>query len=263
MQITDQLGRILSFKEHPKRIVSLVPSQTELLVDLGLINSIVGITKFCVHPIELRKTKIIVGGTKQVHFSKIEALQPDIILCNKEENTLEMVQELEKIAPVHISDIFTLQDNLQLINQYGELFNVEESARKLEENINFQHQDFLKFVKNKPTIKVGYFIWREPYMVAANNTFIDYLLRLNNFKNCFSNKERYPEVAIEEIILVQPELIMLSSEPYPFKEKHIEELKTQLPTTKVVLVDGEFFSWYGSRLLLAFNYFKKFRMQLS
>ncbi len=118
----DQLGREVILEGVPKRIISLVPSQTELLCYLGLEASIVGITKFCVHPENLRKEKKIVGGTKNVHFDRIRDLSPDIILCNKEENTLEMVLELEKIAPVHISNVISLEDTYQLISQYGEIF---------------------------------------------------------------------------------------------------------------------------------------------
>ena len=118
----DQLNRSIIINETPKRIVSLVPSQTELLVDLGLEDAIVGITKFCVHPSHLKGEKAIVGGTKQVHFDRIKALNPDIILCNKEENTKAMIQELEKIATVHISDIYTIADSIELIMLYGALF---------------------------------------------------------------------------------------------------------------------------------------------
>src|SRR5690606_15229799 len=124
----DQLHRPLLLEKTPKRIISLVPSQTELLVDLGLESSIVGVTKFCVHPIHIKEEKVIVGGTKQVHFDKIRDLKPDIILCNKEENTKEMILELEKIATVHISDIYTIDDTLELIELYGDLFLKKDAA---------------------------------------------------------------------------------------------------------------------------------------
>ena len=257
MKISDQLNRTLVFEETPKRIVSLVPSQTELLVDLGLENSIVGVTKFCVHPVHLRKSKTIVGGTKQVHYDKIKALQPDIILCNKEENTKEMVVELEKIAPVHVSDIYTIDDTIVLMNQYGELFSVHEKSTEITNKLKNLVENFQAYVANRPVMKVAYFIWREPWMVAGNNTIIDHLLSLNKFENVFANLPRYPEVAISSLIETnKPDFVFLSSEPYPFKEKHIEELKKLLPNTKILLVDGEYFSWYGTRLLRAFSYYK-------
>jgi len=234
-----------------------VPSQTELLVDLGLEDSIVGVTKFCVHPDYLRKGKTIVGGTKQVHYGKIKALQPDLILCNKEENTKEMVEELEKIAPVHVSDIYTIDDTAELIKQYGELFSIHNKATEITNKLIDLVDDFKNYIINRPVKKVAYFIWRKPWMVAGNNTIIDHLLSLNKFKNVFANLSRYPEVDINTLVEKnKPDFVLLSSEPYPFKEKHIEELKGIIPKTKILLVDGEYFSWYGTRLLEAFNYFK-------
>ena len=260
--IRDQLQRELNIKAVPKRIVSLVPSQTELLVALGLEENIVGITKFCVHPEHLSKSKSIVGGTKKVHFEKIRELNPDIILCNKEENTLEMVLELEKIAPVHVSEIIDFEDVLNLIEMYGKLFDRSQGANQL--NLKLQDKK-RKFEKEIPVIqkKVAYFIWRGPWMVAGGNTFINSQLKLNGWENIFENKEsRYPEITVEELKDLKLDLILLSSEPYPFKEKHVEEIR-QICNVRVELVDGEYFSWYGSRLIPAFDYFKKLQKLLS
>jgi len=259
----DQLNRSVELTSVPKRIISLVPSQTELLVDLGLEDSIIGVTKFCVHPIHLRKAKTIVGGTKQVHYDKIKALQPDIILCNKEENSKEMVEELEKIAPVHVSDIYTIDDTLVLMEQYGELFSVQNKAREINNKLTDLVTDFKLFIAKRETNKVAYFIWRKPWMVTGNNTIIDHLLSLNKFKNVFANLSRYPEVDINTLVEKnKPDFVFLSSEPYPFKEMHIEELKGIIPKTKILLVDGEYFSWYGTRLLRAFNYYKALHRSL-
>jgi ABC-type Fe3+-hydroxamate transport system substrate-binding protein len=262
--LKDQLHRELKLNTIPKRIVSLVPSQTELLVDLGLEDSIVGITKFCVHPTHLRKEKRIVGGTKQVHYDRISALQPDIILCNKEENTKEMVEALEKIAPVHVSDIFTIDDTITLMTQYGKLFSVKDKALEITAQLLQLVSEFKDYIKEIPPIKVAYFIWRNPWMVSGNNTIIHHLLALNKFDNVFGNLPRYPEVDIEMLVTsYKADVIFLSSEPYPFKEKHIIELKEKLPNTKIVLIDGEYFSWYGTRLLGAFKYFKGLHNKLA
>lgn len=252
----DQLNRPIQLDKIPKQIISLVPSQTELLYDLGLESSIVGITKFCVHPHHFIKEKTIVGGTKDVHFDTIKALQPDIILCNKEENTLEMIQELEHIAPVHISDIYTIEDNLELIEMYGQLFSKEEAAKTIILNIKEKYDGFKAFIRDKPTFKTAYFIWKKPWMVAAKQTFIDEMLTLNNFENYYSKLERYPEIELEETKIETAELVLLSSEPFPFKEKHKEAVRKFFPQAKILVVDGEAFSWYGSRLLKAFDYFK-------
>jgi len=260
--IKDQLQRELNIKDVPKRIISLVPSQTELLVSLGLEKNIVGITKFCIHPKYLRKSKTVVGGTKKVHLDKIRALNPDIILCNKEENTREMVLELEKIAPVHVSEIIDFEDVLILIEMYGKLFDRSQQANQL--NLKLQKEK-REFEKEIPVVlgKVAYFIWREPWMVAGGDTFINSLLKLNGWENVFeNNKSRYPEIKLEELKRLKPDLILLSSEPYPFKEKHVEEMR-QICNVRVELVDGEYFSWYGSRLIPAFDYFKKLQKLLS
>ncbi|WP_274476281.1 ABC transporter substrate-binding protein [Mangrovimonas aestuarii] len=262
MIIVDQLNRTISFQETPKRIVSLVPSQTELLCDLGLEEFIVGVTKFCVHPNHLRKSKTIVGGTKELHIDRVKALKPDVILCNKEENTQDIVLACAKIAPVHISDVISLEDNFDMIQQYGKMFSVEQQAKTLVAEINHEYISFKDYIQELPKIKVTYFIWRKPWMVVANNTFIHELLKVNGFVNVYADSKRYPEVQLESPDRV-PELVLLSSEPYPFKEKHLSELKAFFPCAKILLVDGEMFSWYGSRLKKAFTYFKEFREEFS
>ena len=261
MEFKDQMNRVFELYSTPKRIVSLVPSQTELLCDLGLEDFIVGVTKFCVHPKHIKKTKIIVGGTKQIKLEKIKELQPDIILCNKEENTKEIVDSCERICAVHVSDIKTTDDCLEMIQQYGLLFDSEQKAKEIHESIQKALNQFIQFVSNTPKLKVAYFIWRDPWMVAGKDTFINYLLALNNFENVFNSKKRYPEVTLEQMPLV--DVVFLSSEPYPFKKKHINEIQnTVSEKLHIELVDGEMFSWYGSRLLKAFAYFKRLRESL-
>ena len=259
MNIKDQIGTLHSFESTPNKIVSLVPSQTELLYDLGLEDSIVGITKFCIHPYHLKATKAIVGGTKTIKFDKIKALQPDIIICNKEENTKAIVEELSQICSVWVTDILTIEDNIKMIQDFGVLFNRRTEAQKWIDKTNFAWQDFKQFIKNKPFKKVAYFIWANPYMVAGNTTFINELLQLNHFTNIYINKEgRYPEVELRKIRLEgDPDYVFLSSEPFPFKDEHAFEIGRATHHAKTVFVDGEMFSWYGSRLVKAFIYFKK------
>lgn len=252
---TDQLKRTIQIKETPKRIISLVPSQTELLVDLGLETLLVGITKFCIHPNHLRKEKTVVGGTKQIHLKKIKALQPDIILCNKEENTKEMIAQLDEIAPIHISDIYNLADCYELMDMYGKLFQVESKAQKIISTIQVEREKFRETMQNKSKPKMAYFIWKSPWMVAASDTFIDYMLKEAGFHNIFANAKRYPEIDLEHDQLKEVEVIFLSSEPYPFKERHIDELRSFFPEKEIKIVDGELFSWYGSRLQESYRYF--------
>lgn len=252
----DQLGITHSFNSSPKRIVSLVPSQTELLYDLGLEDSLVGITKFCVHPYHLKSTKKIVGGTKKVNYDKIRLLEPDIIICNKEENTKEIVQELQKICPVWVTNIVTLEDNFKMISDFGQLFDRRTEARKWNDKLVFAVSDFKNFIAAIPVKKAAYFIWKNPYMVAGTGTFIDELLKLNNFQNHYASQERYSEIELETLEDENLELILLSSEPYPFKTEDGYELVRNSNKAKAILVDGEMFSWYGSRLIKALKYFK-------
>ncbi|MDN3593329.1 ABC transporter substrate-binding protein [Zunongwangia endophytica] len=252
MVIFDHLGRKLSFPNTPKRIVSLVPSQTELLVDLGLIDSLVGITKFCIHPENLRKQKLVVGGTKSVHFDKIAELNPDIILCNKEENTKEMVAELEKIAPVHVSEVSGVAQSLQLITEYGKLFNAEKEAEFFVSKIESKLQILSEKIQNKKWESCVYLIWKDPYMAAGSDTFINELLQLNKLENKIVST-RYPEVSLEQLKEYAPDMVLLSSEPFPFNDDHVVQLR--ILGLNAIKVDGEYFSWYGSRLEKAIDYF--------
>jgi iron complex transport system substrate-binding protein len=255
--LTDQLGTSHIFETSPQRIISLVPSQTELLFDLGQEAKIVGITKFCVHPYHFKSTKKSVGGTKKVNYRKIKELQPDIIICNKEENTKEMVERLREICPVWVTNIITIEDNFQMISDFGQLLDCRTEAQKWNGKLAFALSDFKNFVKDIPVRRVAYFIWKKPYMVAGSDNFINELLKLNHFKNIYDTQGRYPEVAIEEIVEEgDPDFIFLSSEPYPFKKEDGYEISNYTDKAQTVIVDGEMFSWYGSRLLKAFEYFK-------
>jgi len=258
MEVQDQLQRKILLPKVPKRIISLVPSQTELLVDMGLEQNLVGITKFCVHPKYLRKAKTIVGGTKQVKLEKIKALKPDIIFCNKEENTKEMVVTLEEIAPVHVSDIVKIEDAFELMNQYGQIFHKEALVGTMVNSVRKKITSLQEQIQGKPIRKVAYFIWKEPLMVVGKDTFIDELLKLNKFENVFK-EARYPETTLEELKAKNPDLLLLSSEPFPFEEKHKEYFSNL--NVEMKLVDGEYFSWYGSRLIKALDYFKKLSAQ--
>ncbi|SDH33394.1 ABC-type Fe3+-hydroxamate transport system, substrate-binding protein [Flavobacterium omnivorum] len=261
--LIDQIGTTHTFETSPSRIISLVPSQTELLYDLGLEDKIIGITKFCVHPYHFKSTKKSVGGTKKVHFEKIRLLQPDIIICNKEENTLEMVEQLRKICPVWVTNIATIEDNFQMITDFGQLFNCRTESQKWNDKLAFALTDFKNYIQDKEIKKVAYFIWKKPFMVAGSDNFINELLKLNHFENIYQNKGRYPEIELKKMRLEgDPDLVFLSSEPYPFAEEDAFEIGRHTHHAKTVFVDGEMFSWYGSRLLKAFDYFKKMHEKL-
>lgn len=252
MLFTDQIGRNIDVSESPQRIISLVPSQTELLFDLGLEDKVLGITKFCIHPKEKVKQITKIGGTKNFHFDTIEVLKPDLIIGNKEENYQEGIEKLAEKYPVWISDIYNLADALVMIKSIGKITNSQAEAQNLIEKIQIGFENLPKIHLN---LQIAYLIWREPYMAAAQHTFIDAMLRQIGLLNAFADKERYPETTLTELSERQPDYIFLSSEPYPFKEKHLRELQRACPNSQVILVDGEMFSWYGSRLLKSISYF--------
>ncbi len=257
-QFTDQTGFTISLNHVPKRIVSLVPSQTELLFDLGLDDQVVGITKFCVHPKEWFRSKTRIGGTKTVKLDAITALQPDLILANKEENVQEQVEALRKIAPVWTSDISNLAETLHMIQAVGALTDTAAKATAIHQQI----QSSFEALSGAVTHRAAYLIWRDPYMTAGGDTFISDMLQYCGCTNVFAHQKRYPAITLEEIRNSGADTVLLSSEPFPFKEKHIAEISAALPGTKVLLVDGEMFSWYGSRLLHAPAYFKQLRETL-
>ncbi len=247
----DQLHRSLNLPTTPKRIISVVPSQTELLFYLGLEKEVIGITKFCIHPADKFKVTTKVGGTKQLDIKLIKELKPDIIIANKEENERSQIEELMTVCPVWISDISNLDEALDMIKGVGQIINKEEEATSLS---NLIKERFTKLNLPRVNLKAAYFIWRKPYMIAGRNTFIDDMLQRCGLTNVFE-QGRYPEIQDEMLVTASTDVILLSSEPYPFKQKHIDEFKTLLPNAKVLLVDGEMFSWYGSRLLFAPAYF--------
>jgi ABC-type Fe3+-hydroxamate transport system substrate-binding protein len=290
---TDQLGRWVEVPSTPQRIVSVVPSQTELLYDLGLDQEVRGITKFCVHPEQWFRAKTRVGGTKQLHLDKIRDLKPDLILANKEENVKAQIEELSNDFPVWISDVNDLQTALEMIQTVGKITNKEKGAEGLIARIKANFSllaDFIhrptstnesmsgKLQKEQPRTsnlkppsaaerlpqvqRTAYLIWKDPYMTIGGDTFIHDMLHQAGFENIFAGRSRYPETSIEELQAADCRLLLLSSEPYPFQQKHIDELQVLLPNTKILLVDGELFSWYGSRLEKAPAYFQQLQQQI-
>ncbi|MCY7359399.1 MAG: helical backbone metal receptor [Rudanella sp.] len=241
-----------------QRIISLVPSLTELLFDLGLDTELVGLTKFCIHPADKVTGKTVVGGTKNVHLDRVAALSPTLIIANKEENTRADIEDLQSSFPVLLTDVITLDDALKMIITVGEDVDRQANARLLTNKISESFSDLERHVQTRSSLpaRVAYLIWRDPWMVAGSQTFIDSMLTVSGFANAFASQLRYPVVSPADLQTADPDVIMLSSEPYPFSEKHLTELSEICPRAKLMLVDGELFSWYGSRLLHSAAYFK-------
>jgi ABC-type Fe3+-hydroxamate transport system substrate-binding protein len=254
MTIKDQINRNIDLSDNPRRIISLVPSISELLIDLGVGDRLVGRTIFCVLPESITSSNSrIVGGTKSVHFDRIHELQPDLIICNKEENTVEMVEELEKSYPVYVSNIQTIHSALDMITDVGLMTNLKEETDKLIERIESSREAWHN--KSLKTRKVIYLIWKKPWMSIGRDTFIFHMLEEAKFESVVYDL-RYPTLELSEMEKSSADLLFLSSEPFPFKEKDIQELSNQIGKTQPVLVDGTYFSWYGSRMATAYQYFE-------
>lgn len=236
-----------SFTE-PVRIVSLVPSLTEYLWALGLEQEVVGITKFCIHPTTWWKQKTRVGGTKKVDFKMIRSLEPTLIIANKEENTKEDIEQLQQHYEVLITDISSLDEAFFYLQEIANKVNrVAEAVTLLDEIQTAYHQGVNLF----QGATFLYFIWKDPYYVVGPNTYIHALLTHFGLVNrC--ELARYPNLSevLEEGTdkPLSPDYIFLSSEPFPFEEKHIADLQVLFPKANIKLVDGEICSWYGVRM---------------
>jgi len=249
----DQLNNSITITKLPQRIISIVPSQSEFLWHIGVRNELVGITKFCIHPKEMFTNIEHVGGTKKLNLTKIRALKPNLIIANKEENNKEEIELLQKEFNVWISDIYNFKDAFKMMNLLSVILKKECETKLLISEI----KKLIKLIKNNFNNQtVAYFIWNKPYMLAANNTYINFILNYLGLKNVAQSINRYPEVTIEALKKLNPQICFLSSEPFPFKQKHILELQQHLPNSKIIIVDGEVFSWYGNRMMELAGYIK-------
>jgi ABC-type Fe3+-hydroxamate transport system substrate-binding protein len=261
-EITDQTNFKLLYNSPAERIISLVPSITELLYHLQLENAVSGITRYCTQPPHWRKSKQIIGGTKKINHELIDTIHPDLIIANKEENTKEDVERLRNKFPVYTSDVKTIEDALLMIKDIGLLTGKEYYSNSLTESIRHGFRNLqLKISAMKP-LRVIYLIWQNPFMTAGSDTFIHSIMQSAGFINVFENALRYPAITAEQLMSSGAEVIFLSSEPYPFKQKHLEKIQQITPGAKVMLVDGTYFSWYGSRLADTPEYLLNLRIQI-
>ena len=256
LNIYDQTGRLVQIPSQPRRIISLVPSLTELLFELGLDQEIVGVTRYCISPPEKVASRVKVGGIHQLDFKAIDTLHPDLIIANKEENNRQEILYLREKYPVYVSDVYTLQDALKMIDDVGKITDRSKNAQQL---IGEIENSFAK-IDPKKSIRVAYLIWKDPYRVAGGHTFISDILQLSGLCNIFEKSERYPQVSTEAI--AQAQVILLSSEPYPFNESDVEEFRNLYPASQVFLVDGTMFAWYGSRLRHTASYIEQLLHQI-
>jgi len=252
-EMIDGLGRKIQFSYPPKRIISLCPSITETLYELGIDDCIVGRTSYCIQPEEKVKGATVVGGTKQIDINKVRDLQPDLIITDKEETPKEIAETLMEEFPLFVFDVQNYDQALAMIKDLGEITNQREKASEMISRIE-EEFSFLPAVENN---RVAYLIWRNPYMAAGQNTFVHSMLEKCGFHNVLIHREeRYPTVTIEELKELNPDYLFLSSEPFPFSEEHKKELQEELPDVSIVFVDGQSFSWYGAKMEKAGRYFR-------
>lgn len=233
------------------RIVSLCPSLTELVFDLGLGNSLVGRTKFCVHPSGLVDAVEKVGGTKNPKIARIVELAPDIVLLNEEENRLEDAKALEAAGIIcHTSMPRSIDETAATVRSIGAALGTTPAAEQIAREIEIRGAEVAEQTRGRDTVRYAYMIWREPWMTVNADTFVAALLRNAGGVNVFGDmNERYPTVTLEQLRERAPDAVLLSTEPFPFAERHIDEVAAQTGLTRerIMIVDGELLSWHGSR----------------
>ena len=260
MQLFDDLGKTIFINKIPKRIVSLCPSITETLCELGLSDKIIACTDYCIHPIDKVKNINKIGGPKNFSEEKILKLSPDIIFAVKEENDANKIINISKKITTYVFDINSIKEGIELIKALGNIFEIQNIANVFIEKILEGYKNLPKVNSN---IQSLYLVWKNPYIAVGGGSFIDSVLNKLNLRNCLRNSEKkYPKINLNNFEN-NFDLIILPSEPYRFSNKDIDELENVFPEKVIIKVDGEMFSWYGTHQLKAISYFNKFVEKLN
>jgi len=261
VKLVDASGREQRAIEAPPRIVSLVPSITELLCDLGLAAWLVGRTGFCVHPADVVRAIPKVGGTKDVKLEKVRRLAPTHVIVNIDENKKATADALAQFVPhVIVTHPLAPEDNLALYRLLGGIFNVQEKAEVL--CAAFEHEyAALAALRQRAPKTVLYCIWQNPWMTVSRDTYIARMLALIGWRQwqaeppATADTARYPTFAWSDELVRGVDAVLLSTEPYRFTETHVDALERQIGKP-VHLVDGEMISWYGSRAIAGLRYLR-------
>lgn len=263
MQAYTKNNNVNNTYHSTNRIVSLVPSITELIYDFDIENKLVGISENCILPKYLRLEKANVGSIENIDINKIRELKPDIIFLEKNAILQEKIITLEEIAPIYVIDVNSLDQAKQNISDLGKLLNCRNSASKILLKIECQLEDLSKITKDLSIRKGGYFISESPWVVAGADTFINSMMELLNIKNVFSNlKGRFPTVKGANIHLANPHIILLPSIPFQFDDEHAIDISAHTHDAATFFVDGIVFSWYGSRIIKSLDYLKLLAVKL-
>lgn len=260
----DAAGQAHPAHKGPARIVSLVPSLTELVCDLGLVDQLVGRTGFCIHPKDVLRRVPKVGGTKDVNLDRLRELAPSHVIVNIDENRRECAEEIARFVPrVIVTHPCTPEDNLDVYRLLGGIFGRQAEAAALASDLRAALDEARQAGASLPREKVLYLIWREPWMTVARSTYISATLATVGWDTLPPGAEpRYPAFEWDAPWLAEVDRVLLSSEPYRFRERHLAEVEAAagLPAC---LVDGEMASWYGSRAAAGLRYLAALRRKLA
>jgi ABC-type Fe3+-hydroxamate transport system substrate-binding protein len=256
--LVDASGVALALPRPPRRIVSLIPSTTETLCELGLADALVGVTVYCSEPADVVRTKTRVGGEKDPDLAAIRALAPDLVIANVEENVREHVETLRAWGiPVWVTYPRTVAEGLAMIRDLGEVTGTQARAEAMLAELQPLYEDVLARSAARPPVDVFYAIWRNPYMTVNRDTYISDLLRVCGGRNVFADRaERYPSLTLDEVASRRPQVIVLPDEPFRFRRVHLQDFAgyPDVPAVhdgRMHLVDGKRFSWHGPRVAQA------------
>lgn len=259
---TDVLGVHHPAADDDARIVSLVPSITELLFHLGLGGRVVGRTNFCIHPRAALANVPRVGGPKKPRMDKLRELHPSHVVVNIDENRKQDVEEIATFTPhVVVTHPLVPDDNLALYRLMGSIFGKQRVAQQLCTAFQEARDELADTAAMLPLRRVLYLIWRDPWMTISRDTYISQMLALANWETiCHDPGTRYPEVHANDELLEHTDIVLFSSEPFPFKAAHVEELRklTGDTETPCAFIDGEMTSWYGNRAVDGLRYLREF-----
>jgi ABC-type Fe3+-hydroxamate transport system substrate-binding protein len=252
--LVDASGAVLTPAAPPQRIVSLIPSTTELLCDLGLADRLVGVTAYCVEPRDVVRAKVRIGGEKDPDLEKIRALAPDLVIANVEENVRAHVDTLRQWGVrVWVTYPRTVAESLRMIRELGEVTGAAPRAAAMA-TARERGLAAAAATSGAAPVRVFYAIWRHPYMTVSGDTYISDLLATCGAVNIFAAADsRYPAVDLDEVAARGPEVILLPDEPFRFRRAHLRDFEsyTDVPAVRdrrIHLVDGKPFSWHGRRL---------------
>lgn len=265
--ITDAIGTPHAQSKPNARIVSLVPSLTELLFTMGLGNQVVGRTHYCIHPEKEVDRVPRVGGTKKINVNKLADLQPDYVVLNIDENPRDMFDELMALdIRCLVTHPKTVADNAELFRWFGYLFDRKAQAEALSVRLDQHIQSIKLFAANNSPKRVLYLIWKDPWMTISSGTYIADFLSLAGWQvTRVPSTDRYPAISLGDIDLASIDLILFSTEPFAFSQSHLVEFGHAYPAqaAKAHLIDGEMVSWYGSRAIQGLAYLEAFAKRLA